>query len=189
MKIEMNERAFARTSGRSVTYNRKNFLSVKRSRRRLPIRVNISGRGTGRARCLSDVACGLTAICCCARRSWIPARREGRSRSQRRIFVFGQGNQWASGTVRRLPDEDAIHPSPESGSRGTTSARAQRVKQKTDFEQEVTEILGFIRGAEAFERPPPNSTEISGAGSRTAPGHIQRIRIRDAAGSNSRGEF
>src|ERR1700733_5051215 len=34
----------------------------------------------GRARCLSDVACGLTAICCCARRSWIPAapRRRGR---------------------------------------------------------------------------------------------------------------
>ena len=46
--------------------------------RRLPMRVNLSGRGTltGRARCLSDVACGLTAICCCARRSWIPARRE-----------------------------------------------------------------------------------------------------------------
>jgi hypothetical protein len=34
-------------------------------------------RPTWRARCLSDVACGLTAVCCCARRSWIPARREG----------------------------------------------------------------------------------------------------------------
>jgi|SRR5580692_6089416 hypothetical protein len=43
------------------------------------MRVKLSGRGTltGRARCLSDVACGLKAICCCARRSWIPARREG----------------------------------------------------------------------------------------------------------------
>ena len=43
------------------------------------MRVSIGGRTTPwqeRARCLSDVACGLTAICCCARRSWIPARRE-----------------------------------------------------------------------------------------------------------------
>jgi hypothetical protein len=31
---------------------------------------------TGRARCLSDVACGLTAICGCVRRSWILARRK-----------------------------------------------------------------------------------------------------------------
>jgi hypothetical protein len=30
----------------------------------------------GRARCLSDVACGLTAIFCCAGRSWILVRRE-----------------------------------------------------------------------------------------------------------------
>jgi hypothetical protein len=54
---------------------------------------------TWRARCLSDVACGLTAVCCCARRSWIPARREGVLESQRRIFVLGQGRLWASGTT------------------------------------------------------------------------------------------
>ncbi len=66
----------------------------------------------GRARCLSDVACGLTAICGCVRRSWIPGAPRRRSRSQRCIFVLDQGRLWASGTVRQLPDEDAIPPDP-----------------------------------------------------------------------------
>ena len=34
-----------------------------------------------------------------------------RSRSQRCIFVLDQGRLWASGTIRQLPDEDAIPPS------------------------------------------------------------------------------
>jgi hypothetical protein len=32
------------------------------------------------------------------------------SRSQRCIFTLDWGSLWASGTVRRLPDEDAIPP-------------------------------------------------------------------------------
>jgi hypothetical protein len=65
----------------------------------------------GRARCLSDVACGLTFVLLLVWRSRIPAHRERRSRSQRCIFVLDHGRRWASGTVRRLPDEDAIPPS------------------------------------------------------------------------------
>ena len=47
--------------------------------RRLPIGVNLSGRGTltGRARCLSDVAAVYGAILRPSWRSRIPARREG----------------------------------------------------------------------------------------------------------------
>jgi hypothetical protein len=65
----------------------------------------------GRARCLSDVACGLTAICCCARRSWIPARREGVLEANGVFSVLDQGRLWASETIPRPRDEDAIPPS------------------------------------------------------------------------------
>jgi len=43
--------------------------------------------------------------------------RGGRSRSQRCIFALDQGRLWALGTIRQLPDEDAIPPSAGSGSR------------------------------------------------------------------------
>jgi len=58
---------------------------------------------TGRARCLSDVACGLTAICGCVRRSWIPARREGVPEANG-VFSFlvregcGVREPWIAGT-------------------------------------------------------------------------------------------
>ena len=73
--------------------------------RQLPTRVNLSGRGTltGRARCLSDVACGLTAICCCARRSWIPACREGVLEANgvfSRLIEEGSGLREQSGGCR-----------------------------------------------------------------------------------------
>ena len=69
------------------------------------MRVKLSGRGTltGRARCLSDVACGLTAICCCARRSWIPARREGVLEANSvfsRLIGDGSGLREQSGSCR-----------------------------------------------------------------------------------------
>jgi hypothetical protein len=56
---------------------------------------------TGRARSLSDVACGLKAICGCAGRSWIPARREGVLEANRVFSPFNQGMFWASETKDR----------------------------------------------------------------------------------------
>jgi hypothetical protein len=50
-------------------------------------------------------------------RARVPGAPQGRSRSQWYIFVVDQGRLWASGTIRRLPDEDAIPPSAGSGSR------------------------------------------------------------------------
>ena len=69
---------------------------------------------TGRARPAaagSDVAGGLTAICCCARRSWIPTRCEGILEANGVFLVLNQGRLWASGTIPRPRDEAAIPPS------------------------------------------------------------------------------
>jgi len=80
--------------------------------RQLPIGANISGRGTPggegalpvRRSLWSDV-CSLVGLAKSDPRA--PRRR---FRSQRYISVLDQGRLWASGTIRRLPDEDAIPP-------------------------------------------------------------------------------
>jgi hypothetical protein len=74
----------------------------------------------GRARCLSDVAFGLTAICGYRSAKLDPRAPRRRSRSQSCIFVLDQGRLWASGTIRQLPDEDAIPPSAGCGCRTAT---------------------------------------------------------------------
>ena len=44
-------------------------------------------------------------------RARVPARREGVLEADGVFSSFGQGRLWASETIRRLPDEDAIPPS------------------------------------------------------------------------------
>ena len=83
--------------------------------RLLPMLVNLMNRRgrrlTGRARCLSDVACGLTAICGCARRSWILARRKDVLEAKRLFSPLDQSRLSVSGTIPRARDGDAIPPS------------------------------------------------------------------------------
>jgi hypothetical protein len=75
------------------------------------------GAISGRARCLSDIACGLTAICGCARRSWILARRKDVLAADGVFSPLDRRRLSPSGTIRQLPDGDAIPPSAGSGRR------------------------------------------------------------------------
>ena len=65
----------------------------------------------GTARCLSDVACGLTAICGCVRRSWIPARRESVSEANRAFsFLIREGGGHRERRIARTRSLPALCP-------------------------------------------------------------------------------
>jgi hypothetical protein len=76
------------------------------------MRVNLSGRGTPDREGALPVRRSCREGCDSASELAKSDPRAPRrsSRSQRCIFTLDWGRLWASGTVRRLPDEDAIPP-------------------------------------------------------------------------------